>query len=75
MAKLIRHDAGSALVIDAALGRGVLVQESSPRNFTTLLVEWQGHGGCVGRQRRIEARQVGRLFDTFQVVRRKDLSG
>ena len=74
VATLIRHDAGSALVIDRTLGRGVLVQQASPHNFNTLLVEWQARSGCSASQLRTGARQLGRLFDTFQVLEGKDLS-
>jgi hypothetical protein len=68
VSKLVRHDAASALVVDATVGRGVLVQQASPRNFNTLLVEWQGQRGCNASQRRAGARAIGRLFDTFQVL-------
>jgi hypothetical protein len=71
---LIRHDSGSALVVDANLGRGVLVTQATPRSFNTLLVEWAGRGGCSDRERQASSRQVRRLFDTFQVVD-KDLPG
>jgi hypothetical protein len=66
--KLIRHDTSSALVIDTPLGRGVLVTKASPRSFNTLLIEWQGRGNCSPRDRRNAALQLGRLFDTFQIV-------
>jgi hypothetical protein len=36
-------------------------------------VEWQGHGSCNNGDRRTAARQVERLFDTFQVLEGKDL--
>jgi len=68
VSKLIRHDARSALVIDTPVGRGVLVTKASRRSFNTLLVEWQGRGNCSPRQRRDAAVQLGRLFDTFQIV-------
>jgi hypothetical protein len=68
VSKLIRHDARSALVIDTPQGRGVLVRQASRRSFNTLLVEWQDHGQCSNRERRDAAIQLGRLFDTFQIV-------
>jgi hypothetical protein len=68
VSKLIRHDARSALVIDTPLGRGVLVRQASPRSFDTLLVVWEGHDNCSNRERRNAAIQLGRLFDTFQIV-------
>jgi hypothetical protein len=68
VSKLIRHDAASALVIDTPLGRGVLVEQASRRSFNTLLVEWQSRGNCDPRQRRDAAVQLGRLFDTFQIL-------
>jgi hypothetical protein len=73
VATLVRHDVGSALVIDDLVGRGVLVQQATARSFNTLLVEWQGHGSCNNGDRRTAARQVERLFDTFQVLEGKDL--
>jgi hypothetical protein len=72
VSKLIRHDARSALVIDTPLGRGVLVKQASPRSFNTLLVEWQGRDHCNTRDRRNAGVQLGRLFDTFQVLQGKD---
>ena len=69
VATLVRHDAGSALVIDDVVGRGVLVQQATARSFNTLLVEWQGRGRCDSGDRRTAGRQVGRLFDTFQVLK------
>jgi len=68
VSKLIRHDGASALVIDTPLGRGVLVQKASRRSFNALLIEWQGRGNCDPRQRRNAGVQLGRLFDTFQIV-------
>ena len=73
VSKLIRHDGASALVIDVALGRGVLVRQATPHSFNTLLVEWQGRGACSRSARRNAAVQVGRLFDTFRILQRKDL--
>jgi hypothetical protein len=74
VSKLIRHDASSALVIDVPLGRGVLVRRATPHSFNALLVEWQSRGHCNAPERRNSAVQVGRLFDTFQILRRKDLA-
>jgi hypothetical protein len=68
VSQLVRHDAGSALVVDGLVGRGVLVKQASPRSFNTLLVEWQGHGTCSRSERRAAAAQVRRLFDTFRVL-------
>lgn len=70
---LIRHDAGSALVVDGAMGRGVLVKQATQRSFNTLLVEWQNRGTCSDGERTAASRQVRRLFDTFQVVEGKGL--
>jgi hypothetical protein len=68
VSKLIRSDARSALVIDSLHGRGVLVRQAAPRSFNTLLVEWQGRTRCSASERNVSARQVGRLFDTFQIL-------
>jgi hypothetical protein len=73
VSKLIRYDATSALVVDVPQGRGVLVRQAAPHSFNTLLVEWDGRG-CSGGDRRVAAVQVGRLFDTFQVLEGKDLA-
>jgi hypothetical protein len=68
VSKLVRADPSSALVIDTTVGRGVLVKQATPRSFNTLLVEWQGRGRCTGGERTTAARQLGRLFETFQVL-------
>jgi hypothetical protein len=68
VATLIRHDADSALVIDSLEGRGVLVVRASPRQFDTLLVQWEGKRGCSASDRGVGSRQLGRLFDTFRVL-------
>jgi hypothetical protein len=68
VSKLVRHDARSALVIDTPIGRGVLVTKAARRSFNTLLIVWQGRGGCTPRERRNAAVQLGRLFDTFRIV-------
>jgi hypothetical protein len=75
VSQLVRHDAGSALVVDGAVGRGVLVQQAAARNFNALLVEWQGRRGCTDRERQAASAQVRRLFDTFRVLEGKDLPG
>jgi hypothetical protein len=68
VSQLVRHDAGSALVIDVSSGRGVLVEKAAPRDFTTLLVEWESARVCSQSDRKTGARQLGRLFDTFRVL-------
>lgn len=65
--RVVRHDANSALVVSRTSGRGVLVMRAAPRDFDTLLVEWQSHGTCSGAARGRAARELGRLFDTFTV--------
>ncbi|HKR98990.1 MAG TPA: hypothetical protein VJU79_05700 [Candidatus Dormibacteraeota bacterium] len=66
--RVVRHDASSAVVVITESGRGVVVQEASPRNYNTLLVQWQTTRGCVGNERTRAARELGRLFDSFTVV-------
>ena len=68
VARLVRHDAASALVIDGLGGRGVLVEQAAPRAFTTLLVEWTREGRCTTSQLRDGSRKLGHLFDTFRVL-------
>jgi hypothetical protein len=65
--RVVRHDASSALVISRESGRGVLVLRAAPRDFDTLLVDWQGKGGCSAADRGRAARELGGLFDTFRV--------
>src|ERR671937_434445 len=65
---LVRHDATSALVLSRESERGVLVQEDAPRNYDTLLVVWQSVDGCSRRAHSADARALGRLFETFQVI-------
>jgi hypothetical protein len=68
VSRLIRHDAGSALVVDDLMRRGVLVKQATQRSFNTLLVEWEGGSGCSQREREAGLRLVQRLFDTFVVL-------
>ncbi len=65
---VIRHDADSAIVLERASGRGVLVTRAAPRDFDALLVDWQGKRGCSTSARNRAARELGRLFDTFRVM-------
>ena len=66
--RVVRHDASSAVVVITAIGRGVVVQEASPRNYNTLLVQWETTKGCVGSERTRAARELGRLFESFTVI-------
>jgi hypothetical protein len=65
--RIVRHDANSAIVVLSPSGRGVIVQRASPRDYNTLLVEWQGKSGCTRVERGRAARELGRLFETFRV--------
>jgi hypothetical protein len=65
--RVVRHDANSALVLSRTSGRGVLVTRAAPRDYNTLLVEWQSKGACSAADRGRAARDLGRLFDTFRV--------
>jgi hypothetical protein len=66
--RVVRHDASSAVVVIAATGRGVVVQEASPRNYNTLVVQWQTTRRCVGNDRTRAARELGGLFESFKVI-------
>jgi hypothetical protein len=66
--RVVRHDASSAVVVITESGRGVLVQEASPRNYNTLVVQWQTTRACVGEDRTRAARELGRLFESFRVI-------
>jgi hypothetical protein len=66
--RVVRHDASSAVVVITESGRGVVVQEASPRNYNTLVVEWQSTRSCVGEDRDRAARELGRLFESFRVI-------
>jgi hypothetical protein len=66
--RVVRHDDSSAVVVITESGRGVVVQAAAPRNYNTLLVQWQTTKGCVGNERIRTARALGRLFDSFQVI-------
>ena len=66
--KVVRHDVSSAVVVITESGRGVVVQEASPRNYNTLLVQWQTTRACAGNERNRAARELGRLFESFRVV-------
>jgi hypothetical protein len=66
--RVVRHDASSAVVVIAATGRGVVVQEASPRNYNTLVVQWQTTRRCVGSDRTRAARELGALFESFRVI-------
>ena len=66
--RVVRHDASSAVVVITESGRGVVVQAASPRNYNTLLVQWETTKGCVGSERTRAARELGRLFESFRVI-------
>jgi hypothetical protein len=65
--RVVRHDANSAVVLAGDSGRGVLVLRAAPRDFDALLVSWQTKGTCNATDRGRTARDLGRLFDTFEV--------
>lgn len=64
---VVRHNATSALVLSRPSGRGVLAIQAAARNYDILLVIWQGKTGCTNEQMGHDARQLGRLFDTFKL--------
>jgi hypothetical protein len=66
--RVVRHDASSAVVVITESGRGVVVQEASPRNYNTLVVQWQTTRACAGEDRNRAARELGRLFESFRVI-------
>jgi hypothetical protein len=66
--RVVRHDANSALVLSPVSGRGVLVTRASPRDFNALLVDWNKKKGCGLKALGREARELGRLFETFHVM-------
>ena len=66
--RVVRHDADSAIVVSSPGSRGVTVLRApSPRDYNTLVVEWQGKPGCTPMERARAARELGRLFETFTV--------
>jgi hypothetical protein len=65
---VVRHNANSAIVLERATGRGVLVTRAAPRDFNALLVNWHAEGACNASARHRTARDLGRLFDTFRVM-------
>jgi hypothetical protein len=69
---LIRHDAGSALVMDPLGTRGVLVRKAGPRDFDALVIDFESARGCSDAQRRDGAREFRHLFDTFRVLHGKN---
>jgi hypothetical protein len=71
---VIRHDADSALVLSRGSGRGVLVTRAARRDYNALLVDWHGKSGCSPSARGRAARELGRLFDTFRVMDRPDIT-
>ena len=68
MPRVVRHDASSAVVVITESGRGVVVQQASPRNYNTLVVQWQSTRACVGEDRNRAGRELGRLFESFRVI-------
>jgi len=65
---VVRHDANSAIVLERASGRGVLVTRAAPRDFNALVVDWHAEGSCSASARNRAARDLGRLFATFRVM-------
>ena len=66
--RVVRHDKNSAVVLSRESGRGVLVIRAAPRDFNTLLVNWDAKGRCSGVDRNGAARELGHLFETFRVM-------
>jgi hypothetical protein len=66
--RVVRHDGNSAIVLERASGRGVLVTRAAPRDFNALLVDWHSEGTCSASARNRTARELGRLFETFRVM-------
>jgi hypothetical protein len=64
---VVRHNATSALVLSRPSGRGVLAIQAAARDYDILLVIWQGKSGCSSKQLGHDARQLGRLFETFKL--------
>ena len=65
--RVVRSDANTAILLSRTSGRGVLVTRAAPRDFDTLLVNWESKGRCDARDLGITARELGRLFETFKV--------
>jgi hypothetical protein len=66
--RVVRSDQNSAILLSRTSGRGVLVTRAAPRDFNTLLISWEGKRGCSSRDLGRDARELGRLFETFRVV-------
>lgn len=66
---VVRHDATSAILLERATQRGVLVQQAAPRDYNTLLVEWQATNHCGGGERGRAGRELARLFESFRVIK------
>jgi hypothetical protein len=66
--RVVRSDSNSAILLSRTSGRGVLVTRAAPRDFNTLLVNWEDKRGCSSRALGRAARELGRLFETFRVV-------
>jgi hypothetical protein len=65
--RVVRSDANSAILLSRSSGRGVLVIRAAPRDFDTLLINWETKRGCNAKALGSAARELGRLFETFRV--------
>ena len=65
--RVVRSNANSAILVSRTSGRGVLVTRAAPRDFDTLLVNWETKSGCTAQGLGRAARELGRLFESFRV--------
>jgi hypothetical protein len=70
--RVVRHDKNTAVVVSRQSGRGVLVTRAAPRDFNALLVDWNAKKGCSGTAMNRDARELGRLFETFRIEAAKN---